>query len=179
MLQAGDELGRTQGGNNNAYCQDNPVSWIDWAAIDGEAAALIDFTRAMLKIRRDHPLLHADRFRHKAERGIDDSIRWLNSDGMSMRETHWHERHNQVIGYLLTGAGASPGEAESALLVIFNASPHEQSFTMPPALHYRWHMLLDTAADGAVDEAVDSGSSTTLAPRSTRIFSAGAAAPGE
>jgi glycogen operon protein len=174
MLQAGDELGRSQQGNNNAYCQDNAISWIDWPAIGDEAGALIEFTRALLELRRGYRVLQADEFRHDAEDPDDDSIRWINSDGKPMREAHWHERDNRVLGYLLRENGSS-GDTRR-LLVLFNASDEAQNFVLP-ARDGGWRLLVDSVDSGcparpAGQEAV---SPCRLAPRSVQIF----ATPGD
>lgn len=171
MLQAGDEFGRSQQGNNNAYCQDNPISWIDWQAIGREARELIDFTRALLALRREYRVLQADEFRHEAEDPDDDSIRWINSDGKPMREAHWHERGNRVLGYLLRENGS--GGDTRRLLVLFNAADEAQSFALPE-YDGGWRLLVDSVEAGCPihpgDEMAESPS--LLAPRSVQIFAA-------
>jgi glycogen operon protein len=141
MLQAGDELGRSQQGNNNAYCQDNPLSWIDWGAVDEQGETLREFTRRLLELRREYRVLQADEFRHDAEDPGDDAIRWINSDGKPMHEAHWHERDNRVLGYLLRENDGN-GDARR-LLVLFNASTQGRAFALPPSAD-GWRLLLDT-----------------------------------
>jgi glycogen operon protein len=174
MLQAGDEFGRSQQGNNNAYCQDNPLTWIDWAALDERGEALCGFTRRLLELRRSYRVLQADQFRHDAEDPNDDSIRWINSDGKPMREAHWHERDNRVLGYLLREIDGN-GSARR-LLVLFNASPETQRFVLPPG-DGGWRLLLDTldAHPASERESALADKPRRLAPRSIQIFTG----PGE
>ena len=88
MLLAGDELGRTQQGNNNAYCQDNELSWLDWE-LDGEARALLDFTRRLIALRNAHPLFRRRTwFRGRAE--SDPDVVWLNYAGAEMTDQDWN-----------------------------------------------------------------------------------------
>lgn len=171
MLQAGDELGRSQGGNNNAYCQDNPINWIDWNGIGDEARALIDLTRELLTLRRVCPVLHADRFRHHDDYADDDSIQWFNSDGMRMRDEHWHERDNHALGYLLTENGSGKGKAR-LLLVLFNAAVQAQCFVLPAYRGSIWQLMIDTNDPEPVATPLPAASRLELAAKSVQIFSA-------
>ena len=169
MLQAGDELGRSQAGNNNAYCQDNPTSWIDWGGLDDEGRSLIEFTRELLTLRRACPVMLADRFRHRDDDFDTDSILWFNSDGKRMREEHWHERDNLALGYLLVESSNGNGESR-LLLVLFNAAAEDQDFVMPAYGGVDWQPLADTArADPEVTPAA-AGSIRRLLSRSVQIF---------
>jgi len=171
MLQAGDELGRSQQGNNNAYCQDNPISWIDWGAIGDEARSLTEFTRALLELRGEYRVLQADEFRHDAEDPDDDSIRWINSDGKAMREVHWHERDSRVLGYLLR-ENDNGGDARR-LLVLFNASTEVQDFELP-ACDGGWRLVIDSVetVEAKHSESSEVGSPYKLPPRSIHVFTA-------
>ena len=97
MLLAGDEFGRTQRGNNNAYCQDNEISWLDWANADG---GLQEFTRGLIALRREHPKFRRRRWFHG--RGIHGSgvtdIEWFRLDGKPMSEDHWRRRTRSPWG---------------------------------------------------------------------------------
>ena len=175
MLQAGDEFGRSQRGNNNAYCQDNEISWLDWSALDGEARGLLEFTRRMIRLRRSSPVLRADRYRHQAGDLDDDSIHWFNSDGKAMLDEHWHERDNRVLGYLLSEIN---GDSQARkLLVLFNASPVEQPFRLPLAEACAWRRIADSADPAAGEELLAPGASLELRPRSLQIFGGAAAEP--
>ena len=91
MILAGDELGRSQQGNNNAYCQDNELNWIDWQAADERGSDLNAFVTLLLKVRREHPVLSHPTYIHSPHQPDSASIQWLNSDGQEMREEHWQE----------------------------------------------------------------------------------------
>ncbi len=171
MLQAGDELGRSQAGNNNAYCQDNATSWIDWSGIDEQARGLIEFTRELLTLRRACTVLHADRFRHFDDDIYDDSIQWFNSDGKRMREAHWHERENHVLGYLLTENGHGSGGSR-LLLVLFNAGAEPQDFVLPAYHGVGWQLMIDSSDPEIEPKPMAAGTRLELAPKSVRIFSA-------
>jgi len=149
MLLAGDELNRTQKGNNNAYCQDNELNWLEWDAEDQIAERLHRFTRRVLSIRQQCALLRYPRFIH-ADSDEAVSIRWLNADGDHMRDEQWQEHHNHVLGYLLQYA---PGRAEEksnaiATLVLFNSGAQPQSFTLPASPgQAHWRCVLDTVSE--------------------------------
>ena len=104
MVLAGDELGRTQQGNNNAYCQDNEISWVDWE-LDDDREALIEFTRAVIALRRDHPVFRRRKFFQGQAihgSGVKD-IGWFNPDGAEMDETHWRAPDVSTRGVFLNG----------------------------------------------------------------------------
>jgi len=133
MLLAGDELGRTQRGNNNAYCQDNEISWIDWAAADRE---LLAFVRRLLQLRRQHPHLRVNRWlsEHRNADGHAE-IEWLRSDGLPMTIDDWHDETRHCL--TVTG-----GDTDLRLLALFNAERADVDFTLPAG---RWRIELDSA----------------------------------
>jgi isoamylase len=126
LLLGGDELGRTQGGNNNAYCQDNGISWIDWAAADAE---LIGFVARLCRLRREQPILRRTRFFGPGD------VRWLRPDGMPMEAGDWS---NQDARAVIVAVG------DGALLV--NAWWDPLTFRLPAA--GPWSVELDTADSG-------------------------------
>ena len=133
MLLAGDEFGWTQGGNNNAYCQDNELSWIDWRPIDGEERPLVEFVRALIRLRRDHIVFHRRRFFHaRFIPGTEiQDITWLRPDGDEMIEADWADAEARCLGFLIRGeagqhhltAWGEP-QPEDSFFVALNAS-HE------------------------------------------------------
>ena len=175
MLQAGDEFGRSQRGNNNAYCQDNEISWIDWGGLDGEGRQLYEFSCKLLALRRASTVLHADRYRHQAGDLDDDSIHWFNDEGKPMRDEHWHERDNRVLGYLLIETDGALNSQARKLLVLFNASSETRPFRLPVDEEPAWRCIADTADGSAAEEILAAGSSLSLAPRSIRILDGAAA----
>jgi isoamylase len=139
MLQAGDELGRSQRGNNNAYCQDNTLNWIDWSGAD---EALQQFTRALLSLRRRTPLLWADRFRHADPDSDGQTLSWLAPEGGDPDVDYWHDPENRAIGCLLEAAGSR--EHHAAVLILLNAADEAVTFALPEA-QATWQLHIDTA----------------------------------
>ncbi|HET8618144.1 MAG TPA: hypothetical protein VFM27_04265, partial [Acidimicrobiales bacterium] len=150
MLLSGDEVGRSQGGNNNAYCQDNEISWFDWADTDDEVLA---FTTRLVKLRKDHPVFRRRRwFQGRPLRGTAD-ILWLRPDGTEMTEADWTEHHETCVGMFLNGAAiAAPGPrgervVDDSFLVLFNASAEPRKWTISGPWGEEWVRVLDTSCD--------------------------------
>jgi len=164
LLQAGDELGRTQDGNNNAYCQDNETSWLDWNAIDDQ---LLAFVRGVLAFRRSQPLLRADRFRHLQPDADGQSLRWLAAEGGILQgQAAWHAPHRLCVGCLLDEAGDA-GETVRALLIVLNADDRDVTFELPSG--HRWLRRIDTATPSTDGDAVNDGSAA-IAAQSVVVF---------
>jgi isoamylase len=152
MLLAGDELGRTQLGNNNAYCQDNETSWLDWEAA-GKHADLLDFTCSLIALRRDHPVFRRRRFfsgTAPGNTGLGD-ITWLTPAGTEMTVTDWGS-DERALAVLLNGdAITEPGPRGEAIvdqsfLLLFNATDQPVTFTLPAAHPAAaWDVVVDTA----------------------------------
>ncbi|MDQ1445702.1 MAG: isoamylase, partial [Acidimicrobiaceae bacterium] len=156
MLLGGDELGRSQQGNNNAYCQDNDLSWFDW---DDQDEALCEFTNQLIRYRLDHPNFRRRRFfQGRAIHGSDCSdIAWFQPDGAEMDDQSWDEGFAKSIAVFFNGdAIPSPGPrgeqiVDDSFLVLFNAHFEPIDFTVPPAKFGEvWVKELDTAV-GFVD----------------------------
>jgi glycogen operon protein len=151
LLLAGDEMGRTQHGNNNAYCHDSELSWIDWA-LDADAQALVDFTRRLIALRNAHPLFRRRTwFRGRAEHAPElKDVLWLNYQGIEMTEAEWTRSSARCLGVLLSGRGLSERDAHGApvedqdLLLLLNSNPGDVPFPLPSG---RWNLLLDTAVE--------------------------------
>jgi isoamylase len=159
MLLHGDELGRTQRGNNNVYCQDNEISWIDWD-LDADARELLEFTKSCIRLVHANPV-----FRHRSflsgssGRGPDDlrDVVWLRPDGQEMDEGNWADASGQVLGMLCHGRAVDevdwrgrPVYGETVLLLL-NGGPRTRVFTLPemddPGA---WQLLLNTATSDDV-----------------------------
>jgi isoamylase len=162
MLLGGDEFGRSQQGNNNAYCQDNDISWFDWS-LSESAQKLLAFTRRVIQLRRDYPILRRSRFltgAHDAELDIRD-ISWINPAGSEMKETDWNNGWAMCFGMIFDGrcrktAIKRYGEDDS-VLIIMNSYVGEVDFKLPhTSAGPRWTRLLDTSdpedASGTVFE---------------------------
>ncbi len=156
MITAGDEFGRTQHGNNNAYCQDNEISWINWN-IDEEGQQLLDFTRFLVQVRNQHPVLHRRRFfqgRSIHGSGIHDIV-WWRPDGLEMSDDEWDNGLVRCLGMLLNGHEMDDwnerGEPvrDDILFLMLNAYHDTVDFKLPGRFHTRktrpWELVLDTA----------------------------------
>ncbi|MBK8750534.1 MAG: glycogen debranching protein GlgX [Candidatus Competibacteraceae bacterium] len=153
MLLAGDEMGRSQGGNNNAYCQDNKISWLNWD-LPEENAALLEFVRELMAFRYDHPVLRRRKWfqgRSIHGSGVND-ILWFNPDGGEMTEEQWHDGLTKVIGIFLNGEEiATPnrrGERiiDDDFILLFNAHHEAVEFALPETLQQgQWRTVMDTA----------------------------------
>ena len=153
MLSGGDELCRTQGGNNNAYCQDNEVSWTDWT-LTPERQEFLEFTRRIIRIWKDHPVLRRRKFfQGRRIRGAEvQDIAWLDPAGAEMTDEMWASPDVRAIGVRLNGDAIQEVNERGrpitgqTVLLIFNADDHPVSFAVPPTgPHERWDTLFDTA----------------------------------
>lgn len=136
MLLAGDEVLRTQGGNNNAWCQDNETSWIDWA-LDARASQMLRFTRELIALRKRHPSLRRTRFFEPATAGETPEIVWYGED---LEPPDWQDGGATVLCFTLPGRGGD----EAALHVMLNMSSTEKRLPLPDARRYKWHRVVDT-----------------------------------
>ncbi len=151
MLVAGDEFARTQNGNNNAYCQDNEISWIDWGGINQPAASLGQFTQRVIALRRALPMLRRGRFltgQIDEELGVKDAA-WLSPAGTEMNEQNWADANARCLGVLLDGRAQETGirrvGTDATLLLVLNSHDDLVRFTLPSALGGReWLILIDT-----------------------------------
>ncbi|WP_326687843.1 glycogen debranching protein GlgX [Streptomyces sp. NBC_01795] len=164
MLVAGDEMGRTQGGNNNAYCQDSPVSWVDWSLLGHPRwRGLLELTSRLLRLRREHPVLRRRAFfsgRAQGAEGLRD-LAWFTSRGREMTEADWYAP-GATLGMYLSGRdipqrgpGGEPVRDDSFLCVL-HAGPEELSFRLPDAAWgAAYEVVVDTAREVVVDPASD------------------------
>jgi isoamylase len=153
MLLGGDEFGRTQHGNNNAWCQDNEVSWFGWEWAD-EQRALLDFTRRLVALRRDHPVFHRSRFLEGHGKPGSDlpDVWWMRADGRRMTQRDWRDGALRAIGVFLNGEeipSTTPrGEplSDDSFLMLFNAHEDPIEFKLPTRrFGARWRFELSTA----------------------------------
>ena len=153
MICHGDELGRTQGGNNNGYCQDNPTTWIDWASADND---LITFTRGLAALRNAHPVFRRRRFfdGRPVERRDDNlpDIAWIRPDGTAMAQHDWGSGFGRAIAVYLNGDGIPDRDArgqrvtDDTFLICFSAHHERIDFVLPPPEYGKeWRAVVDTA----------------------------------
>jgi glycogen operon protein len=153
MVLGGDELGRTQGGNNNAYCQDNETSWMDWQ-LDPEDEELLRFTRTILRIFHSNPVLRRRTFftgRPMADGGVKD-LTWVRPDGEEMRHEDWQDSENHILGMLLHGQATDEVDERGrpifgdTLLLLLNGGSRSRYFTMPGVEGQgSWQELVNTS----------------------------------
>lgn len=178
MLVAGDELGRTQKGNNNAYCQDNEISWIDWQAADTE---LLAYTKKLIHFCKCHPVFNRRRwFKGQAIKGIGlQDIAWFQPHGAEMSEESWNHGFAKSVGVYLNGSGihavGPKGEqiVDDNFYVIFNAHHEAMLFKLPPQkFAAQWIKVLGTTAD-FLEEAGDkynAGAAVSVEARSIVVM---------
>ena len=175
MLLAGDEINRTQQGNNNGYCQDNELSWLDWTALDDESGAgMLGFVTALATVRRRYPSLRSAVFLHGIGMIADDlpDTAWFDEAGNPLDSHAWSDAAARLL--VLRRATACEGRAEATLLLL-NASEDDRVFTLP-APAFAWIVEIDTARAEQPRRAVD-GPSLTVAARSMMILGAELAPP--
>jgi isoamylase len=173
MILGGDEMGRTQGGNNNAYCQDNEVSWFDWEDVDTE---LLEFTRRLIRLRLDHPVFRRRRFfRGVPIRGTVD-IGWFKPDGSEMDDDDWGEGFAKSVGVFLNGEAIPSRDprgrriVDDSFLLLFNAHEEPIAWTLPKGYADGWELVMDTAADGAHPTSYAEGDRIETASRSVVVL---------
>ena len=182
MVVAGDELGRSQGGNNNAYCQDSLIGWIDWGAIDDDAIALHDFTRRLIALRRDHIVFHRSRFLHGEVipgTSVKDVV-WQRPDGTEMTDQDWADPAARSLRLLLSGEAGQfhlthrgQPEPDDSFLLILNASDQTIEHLAPGlASGSGWIKLIDTAEPDGVGagDAVAAGQPVLSRPHSLMLM---------
>jgi glycogen operon protein len=183
MLSHGDELGRTQNGNNNAYCLDSELAWVRWPE-EGEQDALLAFTRAMARLRRDHPVFRRRRFFHgRPVEGTHDElsdIAWFTPEGEEMTRDDWGAAQARALSVFLNGHAISePGPrgeriSDDSFLLLFNASPDALEFLVPVNHGRQWEVVVDTALPEGVTlgtgAKVKAGDRLTLLDRSLTVL---------
>ncbi|NTW38602.1 MAG: glycogen debranching protein GlgX [Cellulomonadaceae bacterium] len=180
MLAHGDELGRTQGGNNNGYCQDNVVTWVDWEP-DPARDEHLEFVRDLVHLRKEHPVLRRRRFfagsaEHGGESSLGD-IAWFTTTGEHMAESDWRQQHAKAVMVFLNGEAIGEPDArgervvDDSFLVLYNADAETVTFKLPPAEFGRtWTCVLDTDHTLAKGRTVRSRSTVKITGRSTLVL---------
>jgi isoamylase len=180
MIAHGDELGRTQQGNNNVYCQDSELSWMDWSLVDKNSDQL-EFTRKVTALRRSHQVFRRRRFFDGEPIRSGDEVRdiaWLTPAGKEMQPQDWGGEFGKSIAVFLNGEAIPEPNArgervvDDSFLMCFNAHSHEVDFIIPPDEYAsEWTAVLDTTAPtGAVTLVVNDGDEVSLPGRALLIF---------
>ena len=180
MITAGDEIGRTQHGNNNAYCQNSEISWVDWA-LTHDKQQLLEFVRRMIRLRREHAVFRRRRFfqgRPIHGSGTKDII-WLKPDGTEMSDEEWQHDHARCLGVVLSGEAMTEVDqrgrrvSDGTFLMLFNAHHDELAFTLPRReAGMRWLVVMDTTHEEGLarNGAFEAGSIYPLKGRSQALL---------
>ncbi|MBL8019293.1 MAG: glycogen debranching protein GlgX [Leptospirales bacterium] len=173
MINAGDEIGRTQKGNNNAYCQDNEISWFDWK-LSADQEQLLDFVQQLTRIRRESRVLRRNHFLRGRDRGASDML-WLHPDGREMAEKDWSDELD-VFGAFIDGLHpqearskfvmGEPDETIEPLLVLISRKAGTFVIPLEPAFH--WYRILDSDLHGPI--SVKPGTKIEISERSISVF---------
>jgi glycogen operon protein len=176
MLLGGDELGRSQSGNNNAYCQDNSLSWYDWDAVDVD---LLAFTRRLIALRRAHPALRQRRYLSGAQ---PREIGWYTPAGTAMTDADWTNPQARSVAIYINGVAEPDLDPrgrpllDDGLLILVNGWWEPLDFTLPDLPHqHTWRRDLDTAAPTVDGQPVPADTPVTVAPRSLIFLTSPAA----
>lgn len=179
MLLHGDELGRTQHGNNNGYAQDNEITWVDWSAVD---QPLLEFTAALARLRREHPTFRRRRFfdgrpvRREEGAPVPDIV-WARPDGSQMQPEDWDSGFGRAVAVFLNGGGIRErdrrGEpiTDRHFIILFNAGDDDVDFLIPEVeFSPEWDVIVDTAGQHADTDPVDPGTTLTVHGRSLMVL---------
>jgi len=179
MMLYGDELGRTKNGNNNTYCQDNELTWIDWSAVDDE---LIEFTASLIELRRAHPTFRRRRFFdgrpvRRGEGELLPDIVWLTPAGDVMTQEDWGSGFGKSVAVFLNGLGISSTDTrgermtDDSFLMCFNGHDAAIKFTLPPAEYAEsWQIVVDTSLTADDEQAYAAGDYLPLPGRSLVVL---------
>jgi len=175
MLSGGDEVGRTQRGNNNAYCQDNDLAWTPWD-LPADGRALSAFVRRLVALRKSQPVLRRRTFL-TGRSGDPPDVLWLDPNGGELTEAGWADPARRTLGMLLDGEAIPETNAHGervrgdTLLILLSADGRSVPFTLPQSRHGSgWEQLIDTNDPEAPAHVVPGGTRLTLAPHSARVL---------
>jgi isoamylase len=182
MMVAGDEFGRSQGGNNNAYCRDNEISWIDWEGISPEEQQFLEFVKRVIKLRRDHIVFHRQRFFFsRSIKGTEiTDIAWYRPDGEDLTEEDWGDGTACWISFLVRGEAGEyhltprgEPQPDDSFFVILNAHHEPIDWTLPGmSAGHRWRLLIDTDSEDNIagQQVFEDSHAYPAAPRSLCVF---------
>ena len=173
MLLGGDEAGRTQHGNNNASCQDNEISWYDWERVDAD---LLEFTRRLIALRREHPVLRRRRwFQGRSIRGSLD-LGWFKPDGSEMGDDDWDAGAARSVGIFLNGDAITDRDrrgqrvTDDSFLLLFNAHADPVDWTLPKQWGQWWELIIETADPARGGEVLESSATIGVGGRSVVVL---------
>jgi isoamylase len=167
LILAGDEVGNTQGGNNNAYCQDNEVGWVGWENLNREGDDLIGFIGHMTELRRRFQQIRTHRWLDGRRADGSYGVLWLTPAAEEMKEGDWNFPEGRFLSYVL--GPLEPGQ--TPIFIVLNAAPEEIAFKLPKMTEYKsWQRVLDTTEAKQTTANFASGADTKASPRSVLAF---------
>ena len=172
LLLGGDEFARRQAGSNNAYCQDDELTWLDWSAVT-EHADLVDFTARLCSLREQHPVFRRRQFLHgtPAPNTTRDDLNWYRPDGLSMSPQDWNAPFARAVTMALSGATGDAARPDDPFLWMINAWWEPLDFTIPDSLRDRsWNIELDTMNPNDASRTIDPSGPVTLTGRSQLLL---------
>ena len=172
LLLGGDEFGRSQGGNNNAYCHDDEVTWFDWNAA-AKNTGLVDFTARLCRLREQHPVFRRRQFFQgtPAPESTRDDLDWYRPDGIPMASQDWNESFARAVMMALRSDTGDPARPDDPFILMLNSWWEPIDFTLPdPLRDLGWQIEIDTEHPDAAGRAVDPISPVTLTGRSLMLL---------
>ncbi|MFC0627490.1 glycogen debranching protein GlgX [Kribbella deserti] len=176
MIAHGDEIGRTQQGNNNVYCQDSELAWVNWE-LDQSQQDLLEFTRRLVELRRKHPVLRRRRFFRGDTRNSElGDLAWFTPDGKEMEPVNWEQDHGRAVAVFLNGEAISEPDprggpvVDDSFMVLFNSFHEPLDFVLPPEPYGEtWRVVVDTSTADGTDGEVDHAAGSTVKVESRGI----------
>jgi glycogen operon protein len=176
MLLAGDEFGRTQDGNNNAYCQDSDISWVNWE-LGEKGRSLIAFVQKLTRLRHDFAILRRNRYlRGERNEELDvKDVTWINASGAEMQDDQWDDEGMRCFGMLIDGRAQPTGirkrGGDATILLVFNAAADGVDFTLPECPgRESWTLVIDTNQPETKDATFNTGDVYHTTARSVLVF---------
>jgi glycogen operon protein len=168
MIQLGDSVLQSQGGNNNPYCQDNATSWVDWSP-DKASYEFRDFVRGLYALRQSQPALRRTQYAGKVLPDGTEDVSWVNTHGNPMTINEWRDPQCKTLGVLLKTPNDEPGDT---LFIAMSGLSHAASFVVPAMENGKWQLIMDTSHDKAFSRGswLEPGTNYTLADRSLAVF---------
>ncbi len=171
LILAGDEVGNSQSGNNNAYCQDNEIGWIGWDNLGKQGEDLTDFISHLTELRRRFSQIRCQRWLDGRRADGSYGVLWLTPAAEEMKESDWKFPEGRFLSYVL--GPMEPGHAP--IFVVLNAAPEEIAFKLPRMADYKnWQQVLNTAEDKQTTASFVSAADTKAPPRSVLVFAGSA-----
>jgi isoamylase len=172
LLLGGDEFARSQNGNNNAYCQDNELTWFDWSQL-AKNSDQVDFTARICRLREQHPVFRRRQFFHgtPAPNATRDDLDWYRPDGIKMTAQDWGESFARAVMIALSGDTGDPAHPDDPFLILINAWWEPLDFKVPDSLRdLSWRVEIDTANPTVSGRAADPSAAVTLTGRSLMLL---------